>query len=641
MFAVEWLRYPGALPDAARLAASLAAGQRGSPASEPTARAAFAAFLPQTDPRRARSWKPTRVGPLAVLFHGHLDNTADAARALGLPAPACGDNQALAALYGQALLTWGEDTDLRLIGEYAAATLDETRSRLRLARSPLRAPPLHYHAAPGRVIAATAVRAIFAGGVGQRLNESRLADMALFNASDEQRGWFEEVSRVPLGSVVLLTPDGEDTRRYYDIDALPMLDRAAPQDYLAQAQALLAKGTRAALAGSKRPGLMLSGGLDSALVAVNTLDALPAAEPLNAYTFVVEPGWSGRSLTGQYGDERPRVEALCAMHPRILPHFHDNAERGYDPRLDQLFMAIGGAQQGLANLGVYHRLWEAAREDGCDRVLLGEFGNATLSASGDWAFREYLLQGRWHELYLALRDAPADNRPLWRKLASLALLPLLPDPLWRWQRRLRGIPDIYLEASPLRRDYAEASGALARSRAAGLPDPRHPVRDRRALLREVHANAWGEFSDIYSGFEQVHGIAQRDPTAYRPLFEFCAGLPSTMFLRGGQQRWLARALLRGRIPEDQRLSALRGSHNADWHSRLSRQRGAMLEQLERLKEVPRLAAMFDFERLRHALENWPETDAVGDAERLAISAALPRALIMARFVNYVEGRNEG
>ena len=199
--------------------------------------------------------------------------------------------------------------------------------------------------------------------------------------------------------------------------------------------------------------------------------------------------------------------------------------------------------------------------------------------------------------------------------------------------------NLYHLATPLRPDYAEQSGAATRSRAAGLPNPRFPLRDRLAMMKEVHSNAWGEFSDIYAGFTEIHGMEQRDPTAYRPFFEFCAGLPSDTFLRDGQDRWLAREMLRRQMPEAARLEKRTGRHNADWHAKLSRQRDDLRREVDALAKVPRLAEMFDLERVRVALEDWPDSGAIADSERLVREVALPRAIIMARFVNYVEGRN--
>jgi len=576
-----------------------------------------------------------------VLFTGHIDNAARASDELGLASPQPGDLQALAHLYGLALQKWREQADIHLIGEYAAIGFDESAQRLRLARSPLRAPPLHYFADATRIIASTVARAIHGCGVERRIDPDKLADAAWFNYANEARDWFKGLRRVPLGSVVELTPGSETCRSYYDPEAIPRQPSMPMAERVERAHALLAEGTRAALAGSTRPAIMLSGGLDSSLVAVKALEVMPGDAPLNAYTFVTEADWQPHPMMGRYTDERPYIERFCQQHPRIVPHFFDNRETPLDVRLNELFLAIGAAPQGLANLTGYHALWQAARADGCDRVLLGEFGNLTASADGSWAYSEYLVRLRWKQLWLALRNAPEDRRAMWRRFLALAVFPLLPDSMWQWQRRVRGVESLYHLASPLRRDYAMKSGVIARGLAVGLPNPRFPVRDRLAMLKEVHSNTWGEFSDIYHGFGQIYGIEQRDPTAYRPFLEFCMGLPSDTFLRDGQERWLAREMLRRQMPEEQRLERRTGRHEADWYPKLTRQRETLRRELELCAGDPQLAEMFDFERLRAALDDWPDSGDIPEDQRLLREVALPRAVIMSRFVAWAEGRNLG
>lgn len=624
-----------------RLGASLVAGLGRFAGQQRSQTAIAASALPHRDERKARTWTPATVGPALVLLAGHLDNVTSIAAELGTAVPSRDDPAALARLYGMAVLSWGDDADRRVIGEYSAIILNEDARLLRLARSPLRAPPLHYFTSAERVIAASVPRAIFACGIDRQLDEIKLADNALFNLGNEERGWFAGINRVPLGSVVELTPGGQLCRNYYDIAALPRIRRASTADYVAEAHELLREGTTACLAGSRKPAIMLSGGLDSALIAGKALEVMPEGAPLNAFTFVPESTGRGADTTGWYSDERPWVEAFCQKHPRIVPHFCDNANGGFDSRMEDLFFTTGGAPINQTNVAFYHQLWAAARAEGCDRILLGEFGNVTFSARGDWAYREYFRTLRWCQLYRALRGAADDGRPLYRRFITQVLMPMLPDSVWNWQRRVRGMPNIFEIATPLRDDYALDSGATARARAANVAATRANERTRLSDMADIHRTGWGGFSDIYHGFEQLHGITQRDPTAYRPFFEFCAGLPSELFLHDGVDRWLAREMGKGVLPEAQRLNRLFGRHNPDWHVKLSRRRSELLQELDRLERVPRLARMLDFAKVRAALEDWPEADALTNEARLVREGAIPRAFLLARYINYVEGRNLG
>ena len=107
----------------------------------------------------------------------------------------------------------------------------------------------------------------------------------------------------------------------------------------------------------------------------------------------------------------------------------------------------------------------------------------------------------------------------------------------------------------------------------------------------------------------------------------------------GHGRWLAREMLRGQMPEDQRLTTRTGRHGADWHVKLSRQREQLQRELEQFATVPRLAEMLDLDRASAALEDWPASGDVAEEQRLLCEVALPRTIMAARFINYVEGRN--
>jgi len=193
---------------------------------------------------------------------------------------------------------------------------------------------------------------------------------------------------------------------------------------------------------------------------------------------------------------------------------------------------------------------------------------------------------------------------------------------------------------PLTREYRAASGADARAFEAGWAFGRFEPKSRREEMSKLLALGDAEASEVYQGFEQLYGIEQRDPTAYRPFVEFCLGLPSEMFLRDGEQRWLAKRIAQDILPEEQRANRLNGRWDADWRLRIGRRRKEYLDDLERLSSHPRFANMLDTAKLRAALEDFPEETPTDPQRVLPLEVALPRALLTARFINFVEGRND-
>lgn len=638
-FSWFWDEAPGAGSAglATRLANSLCAGIGGAAASANIESLHFAYRPLRSDPVRLRAWCPVilSTGRIAV-FHGYFDNAQEIALQLGLPP---GD---LARLYGEAVERWGDDADLRVIGEYCAIIANPANNHARLARSPLRAPPLHYYHDSHQIAVASVPRALFTTGIEQRLNQAKLADSALLLTVDEEPSWFEGIFRVPLGSIVELERGHpRSLRKYYDILALPDVRMQSDADYIARASQLLNEGVRASLAGSRVPGSTLSSGLDSSQVAVRALASLPSGQRLPTFTFHPEAGWDGIVDSGLNGNERPMVEAFAAMHPGLEPHFTANEGYEHDHRWNELFHLMGGAPSGLCNMYVLHGIWSLARDRGCDLLLLAEWGNFTFSDKGDWGFVEYLLKGRWRQLWLALAHHRNDKRPMLRRFIALSLVPLLPVPLWKLLMRLwhplnKSALDLI---TPLRSEYRISSGADQRLKDSGALIDRYQPWNRRQAQRLLFGNFETESAEVHQAFEQLYGIPQRDPMAYRPFVEFCFGLPVHMFMRDGQMRWLAKQMGKGIMPEEQRRNLRHGRWDADWHLRIGRRREDFLAELDRIEADERLSAMLDVPRLRAALVDFPEATSVDNQTYMPIEMAVPRGLLAARFINFIEGRN--
>lgn len=274
-------------------------------------------------------------------------------------------------------------------------------------------------------------------------------------------------------------------------------------------------------------------------------------------------------------------------------------------------------------------------------LLLAEWGNYTFSAKGEWGFVEYFLKGKWRQLWLALARSRTDDRSLFARFLVRTLSAFLPTPIWRLGKRfgsLKGQRAVDL-MQPLSSEYRAASGGDRRLENSGIVIDRYQPWNGRQAIEVIFRNGDGESAEIYQAFEQMYGVAQRDPIAYRPFVEFCIGLPTEMFMRDGIVRWLAKQMAKGIMPEEQRDNQLNGRWDSDWHLRIGRRRHDFLAELDRLAQDERMAAMLDIPRLRRALQDWPrETDT--DLEKVyAREFAVARGLLTARFIDYVEGRN--
>ena len=636
MLAIAWPRHLSGQDHsnglAARLGSSLCAGIGGTPAVAQVDDLHMAYRPLRSTPGLNRAWRPSILtSELIVLFNGYFDNAAEIARELGT------DSSDLGRLYGLAFERWNDDADRRIVGSYCAVIFDPQRPRLRLTRSPLQAPPLYYFHDDHLTVAASVPRALFAAGVECRLDERRLADIALRNLADEEATPYERIRQVPTGSILELEPGrSRILRKWYNFLDLP-LRQDSDADALARAGELLDEGVRACLAGFNTPGSTLSGGLDSPQVAVRALAALPPGQKLPTFTFHPEASFDGRVPRWMMGDERSFVEAFAAMHPGLEAHFTSNAGHEHDYRWNELFHLVGDPT-GLAGTYVYHGLLSEAVKARCDLLLVADWGNLTFSDKGECGFVEYLLTGRWRQLWLALTRPPIHTGSILRRLVARSLSALLPDELWRSLRQLvlrKALP--FDLAQPLSVKYRRESGADKRLKRSGMVVDRYQPRNRGHSRKLLFGN--GDPGPFYQGLEQMYGIALRDPTAYRPFVEFCLSLPTKMFMRDGEIRWLAKQMAKGIMPEEQRRNALDGWWDADGQLRIRRRRSEWLAELARMEDDERFGRMFDVPRLRAALERLPEQTETDPEKVLTAQIAIPGALLSARFINYIEGRN--
>ncbi|MEO6041169.1 MAG: asparagine synthase-related protein [Croceibacterium sp.] len=568
-----------------------------------------------------------------ALVHGNIDNRAAVAAELAVPA------DDLDRLYLAAFERWGDACDFHLVGDYCSLIELPGGSGTRLARSPWRGPPLVFTHDAQRTIVASVPRVLLAGGLPAELDERHLADNLALSLA-EGRGWYKGSFSLDVGQLAWLRPDGSShVHAYYD----PLTPRRTRlprrRDYVEAADALLKEAIGHALDGARVPGALLSGGLDSSNITARAVEHLPAGQSLKTFTFRPHANFREAQQGMFIGDEWRFVEAFAAQHPRIEPHWAKVED--YDQQWERMFLAIGCAPYALQNMAVYEPILALAQAQGCDVMIDSGLGNYTFSADALWGYPEYLARGRWIELYravAALRPAP---RPvalgcLWHGIGAA-----LPDTLWSWYQRRMGREDrpFQKQVAVLSETAAQRHLTWDRLAQKKLLTYRSWMPSRRRWLTIEYGRGSNGMGEVNQGLEQIYGLRIRDAAAYRPLIEFCHGLPTDLFLHDGVNRWLARELGRGRLPEVQRTSRLWGLHNCDWHERITPRLGEWAATIRAAREDPLLSRVLDFDRLDQLMAEWPAQSSLDRATMVRFAMALPRAVSAARFVQYATGTN--
>ena len=586
--------------------------------------------------RQASRFQPTLGADGSyILFAGRLEDRADLRVALAAEQP-CDDG----ALYALAYARYGDKCDQRLNGDYAVIQWFPGKQTVRLARSATSTKPLHVWRCGDRIVASSIPRALFAAGLQAKIDPNRLGDALLLNYRDGTSSWFKGASRVACGTSQLHDCSGFSQTVFWSPEQLGKVQFQRDEDYVEAVHEQFVKATRNAMDGIAQPAIALSGGLDSQAVASYLCHHFGPQTPVTTYTSVPQAGWSPPPKPYSFGDESDHVRALAQMYPQISAQFVTGQGHAFGSALDSIHLLGSWPMRNESNMHWIHEVYARAAQDGSQAVVFGAAGNAGFSYDGLTLYADWFLNGRWKRVIRELRKAN-DPRPLWRKAVSLAVLPNLPVAFRKALNRARGqSADAFGSWCPMRSEFAENSGAIARARAAGHDPEFYDGASARAWRSSVMRDTLSEGAEIELAMQLHHGIGSRDPTLYRPLLELCIGIEDDQYLRDGTDRWLARRLLKGRVPELVRNERRFGRQSPDWSMRFAQDRPKLLQELHAMRDDTLLAQALDLDRLCTDLQYWSgEEDSAGH-NKLRINSAVGRAVSTARFIRYIQTRNE-
>jgi len=425
----------------------------------------------------------------------------------------------------QAYARWGSACVDHLRGMFAFAIRDHRTGNLLLARDPLGIKPLVYHSAPGLFAFASEIQGLRPLAIPAWEPDPVALDQFLtLGYIPSPRTAFRAVRKLPPGHTIEVGSDGSvsEPRRYWRPTFREEPDRPAPDD--AEVEECLRESVRAHLVADVPFGVLLSGGIDSTVVALLMADLL--GDGVQAFTI---------GFPGGQGDESAAASAIA----RTLGIRHE------------VRMAVPGA---LAALPQIIRNHGEPFGDGSAApsfllaALAREFVPMVLSGDGgDEAFAGYrshraaaeaagLLGGSREPLRFLRRIFRPDQDAAAAWIARKSCIPVsVRSRLWR----------------------SEVQGCMGESTEELLarvrPDPaqEHPVSRAQRLDAELYLPG-----DVLAKMDiagMAHGLEVRTPMVDREVYEFAGRIPpANLFGRRAEgtvvQKQPLRRILARRLP---------------------------------------------------------------------------------------------
>lgn len=469
-------------------------------------------------------------GSRTLIFLGRLHDAATLAAQLDLG----GAGPAELAL--AALRRWGSDARAQMPGEWSLLHWDGEARQLQIATSGrLRDRVLIARAGSRFAVAPTLTPlsrlpwiddAIDAEGLAHELSPQR------FRLGREGHSILRQVRQVEAGQFVTLDATGKRVERRPPLEAIPW--QGSFEDGVAAATDVLRGIVRRAMAPYRTIGVLLSGGLDSTLIAAIAVEELRSDQRLIAFSSVAPPG------TGLI-DERAWTQATADhLGIELVPVWPADSCEIYRPRPEHY---ANGPTRSVRHY-LYDALFAAAQERGVETMLDGEYGESALSRSPHFATTRNRIATAARALRQRLRPAG------WQK-SDRFMVQFAPD-------FVAALPASFREPAP--------------------PMPVDWVRPDRPMGFTKGQPGYGAFP---TGDPSIPFRRANPCLGDFELLRLVAGMPASFLRRDGLGRALIRAMLNGRVPDETRLRTEKRAFSPDYDDRLVREAPSLLARLDR------------------------------------------------------------
>jgi asparagine synthase (glutamine-hydrolysing) len=586
------------------------------------------------------------AGLLHLVFDGRLDNRDELANALRLTTTEAQTwPDSLFAL--KSWEKWDKHAPQHWEGEFAVLVWNAGSQTLTAVRDQLGDRTLSFHETNDRIVIASAPFAMFAlGYIPKEIDEQKLADTLVQLFYDLSRSFYKGIARLKPGHLLTASQNGIQIERYWSIDRVADIRLASDSAYVDAATELLDRAIKGCLRRAGAVGAFISGGLDSSTVAVSTLPHLNDQERLPTFTWIPNKGWDGRCTPGSYGDETPYVNAIATMHPRLDPTFVRSDDHGLFYHLDEFLDYSGVAPRNAINLCWFHDIHLAAQARNLSVLMGGNAGNVSLGWEGQGALLEHLRDGSIGRLFAELFAGRPTSQVFIRRLLKMVLLPIAPSWVNAAYLRVRGhtssLP-LWHKFSAINPDYAQTMNVDERLSFYKHDYFQTPSRDPQKLRRFLASELYNcDKAEVYQAFRALYGIEIRDPLLNLRLTEWCAGVPEQQFWRAGEDRWLVKRLMQGKLPRKVLFKRKKGLQAIDWHHRMTQDLPQIREELEAIADDPDTSRYIDVPRIRAILNNWPSQTplkALPGQAFFYIPVSVGSALAMGRLVRRIKGAN--
>ena len=468
--------------------------------------------------RSRRPFSLEMIGPAAIASSDHngIYRTADNDLAVALDgrvdAYERGEWQPThAATILDSYKRYGQDAARHLIGDFAFAVWDTRTSRLTCVRDAMGQRPLFYAVTGHCLIFGSEPQQVrLHPAVSTRVNEAMIAEYLSGQPATVGETLWQGVRRLPPAHALIADAHGVRLHRYWDLSALADASSSADRYDPDQLHKLFEDAVRCRVAGARKVGVFLSGGIDSSCVAgmAQRLARRGHSAPVSALSI---------RFPHQRCDESTYIEEVVSTTGIDSVAMNAAPVSGLEVRREvERYLDAPSYPNGL----VLDPLRRRAASLGFDVVLTGYggdewFGGRIPTSTELFASRRYRAA-----MTAFLNERRAGNQASSLRLARALIGSILPAPVIRRIRRRRGTPRTFEWIRP---DFASRVNLTERIRGARVPACVRP--DQRRIYEVTQSAGQMIADEAEDRAAHAAGIDQRHPFCDRRIAEYGFSLP--------------------------------------------------------------------------------------------------------------------
>ena len=488
----------------------------------------------------------------------------------------------------------------RLEGHYSLVLYHEKTQRVILQSDPLASVCL-YVAQKGKNLAfCTLMTPLLKTGVFPKdLDETYIADFLSIHSVAQQI----KATHTIIDSISLLPPMNRWT---YDQDnkhceqiSRPHLERITDASLAIRLfRKTLDQVLLDSTLNSSKPGLMISGGLDSTIVG-----GLLSKHHQEIFSYTQIPVFIPTPLPKSYiADEESLVKAFIPYHLNIHPAFESSKGSSAYTVLDRYLDMLESPYKVFENSHWISSISQRAIKEGCDQIIYASFGNATLSFGSFQSAAAELFWGfHWITLWKELKLRTLKTKQSRLKIMLPILTSVLPDHL---AQMITPIDKKQLEAlSAINPDFYKRMKMDHRFKHACFDNDQRKIlplsKVQASMMRDETLSLFGA---VNTKMSLAYGVDCCDATFDSRLVDLVRSFPPSAFVHHGIERRMAREGFQDVIPSEISANEKFGFQGIDFIHRLLPHWSEVRFELNIALNHPLMQRYFDISKLKRALE---------------------------------------